>query len=105
MKISFVPQRRDDTLTVVKAGDVLTINGEDFDFSVIPPGATLPAAAVTSDFICGDVSRSEDGELELTLLLPHGPNPSEAVAFPAPLLDPEDGPLPLPTDSLPEAAE
>ena len=66
--------------------------------------ATLPAEAIDSDWIVGDVSRI-DGELHLTLRLPHGPNPSQAVAFPAPLTVLGDGPIPLPFDPKPEVIE
>ncbi len=41
MHITLSPMRRDGTLTLHRAGDVLTINGA-FDFSGIGDGATLP---------------------------------------------------------------
>ncbi|MDF2620209.1 MAG: hypothetical protein K0S00_2868 [Xanthobacteraceae bacterium] len=97
MKINLSPQRRDDTLTAFKNGDVLTINGEAIDFSGLPDGATVPNGAVLSDWIVGEVSRVA-GDLELTLILPHGPSPSHAVAFPAPILNPADGAIVLPAD-------
>lgn len=95
MRISLSPQRRDDTMTLSKAGDVLTINGEVFDFSSIPDGATLPAEAIACDFIAGPVERI-DGDLHVSLILPHGPEPDEAVAFPADIVNPADGPVALP---------
>jgi len=95
MHITLNPQRRDATLTVTKAGDVLTINGTVIDFSVIPDGATLPANASPHPFVVGPVERV-GGVLHITLLLPHGPNASVAQRFPAPLIDPPDGPLELP---------
>lgn len=95
MHISFSPQRRDDTLTVSRQGDGLTINGDAFDFSSLPDGATIEAENSPSPWISGPIERI-DGKLYLTLLLPHGPNPSASVAFPEPLIDPEDGPLELP---------
>jgi hypothetical protein len=97
LHISFVPQRFDATLTVSKAGDVLTINGEQFDFSSLPDGATIPAGEVPSDWISKlhPVERVS-GELHLTLILPHGPNPSAAVAFPQPITVIEDGPIAIP---------
>lgn len=97
MRISFSPQRRDDTLTVSKAGDVLTINGDAFDFSALPDGATIAAENSPSPWITGPIERI-DGKLHLTLLLPHGPNPSEDVAFPQPIIDPADGLIDLPHD-------
>lgn len=95
MHITLNPQRSDAALSVAKAGDTLTINGEAFDFSAIPEGATLPAEAVSSEFVAGPVERL-DGVLHITLLLPHGANPPPEVAFPAPIIDPPDGPLALP---------
>lgn len=95
MRISFSPQRRDDALEVTRRGDVLTINGEVFDFSDIPDGETSSFNHASSSWIVGPVERIE-GELHLTLLLPHGAQPSEAVAFPSALVDPADGNLPIP---------
>ena len=95
MKINLSPQRRDDTLTVIKQGDTLTINGTAYDFSQLPDGGTLPADAVDCEYIIGSVDRV-DGELELTLLLPHGENASEAARFPQPIINPADGKLELP---------
>lgn len=99
MHIAFSPVRLDELLTATLAGDVLTLNGEAFDFSQLPEGGTLPAEAIASDWITGPVSRI-DGELHLTLRLPHGPNPSQAVAFPEPVHVTEDGPIALPTDEV-----
>lgn len=95
MRISFSPQRRDGVLHLSKAGDVLTINGQPFDFSPLPEGGELPAEAVTSDLVAGKVRRV-DGLVEITLILPHGPNPSYAVAFPEPVTATADGPIGVP---------
>lgn len=95
MQISFSPQRRDDAIIASKAGDILTINGESFDFSSIPDGATIPD--VPCEFITGPVERIS-GEIHLTLILPHGRNPSQAVAFPEPITATEDGPIAIPQE-------
>jgi len=97
MQISLSPMRSDVTLTVVKNADVLTINGEAFDFTDLPDGATIPAGDVPCEWIVGPVERVA-GWVRLTLVLPHGANPSEAVAFPRPLINPPDGALVLPAD-------
>src|SRR5690606_21239084 len=70
-----------EPMVATLAGDILTLNGVPFDFGPLPDGATLPSEAIDSEWIVGPVSRI-DGELHLTLRLPHGPNPSQAVAFP-----------------------
>lgn len=95
MKITLSPQRRDDSISVIKSGDALTINGEAFDFSSIPEGATLPADAIDSDFFSGPVERI-NGELQINLILPHGANASEAARFPDPITVTTDGPINLP---------
>lgn len=82
-------------LNVVKAGDVLNINGEDFDFSLMGSGDTLPVSAITSRFR-SDVEKSDDGELVITIALPNGPNASSAQTFPEDLLNVPDGPVALP---------
>ena len=95
MHITLSPVRLDEPLAATRAGDVLTLNGEAFDFTQLPEVATLPAEAIDSDWIVGPVSRI-DGELHLTLRLPHGPNPRQAVAFPEQVHVTEDGPVALP---------
>ena len=99
MKINLSPQRRDDTLVVSKVGDTLTINGDTLDLSVIPDGATLPDASEVHPFLMGPISRT-NGVLELTFILPHGPNPSQAVAFPEALVDVPDGPVQFPAEEV-----
>ena len=95
MHITLIPQRRDDTIEVVRLGDTLTINGEAFDFSVIPDGASLTADAVACPYVTGSVERIA-GVLHLTLLLPTGPDASHAANFPGPIINPADGVLELP---------
>jgi len=95
MQIKFNPQRRNDTLNVEKQGDKLIVNGVEYDFTSIPEGATLPADAIGSDLFSGNVERV-GGALKVTLTLPHGPNPSKAVAFPEPINVVSDGPVALP---------
>ena len=96
MKIIFSPIRFDTPLDLERNGDVLTINGEVFDFSAIPPGATLPRDAIASDWFAGDVERDDAGSLTIRLLLPHGANAPEETCFPAPLEVTVDGPVALP---------
>lgn len=96
MRITFSPIRSDILmLEAVKSGDTLTVNGILFDFSQLQEGATLPADAIGSPMCCGPAERI-GGELQVTLLLPIGPNPSQAQAFPQPITVTVDGPVPLP---------
>jgi hypothetical protein len=98
MIITFSPQRREGSLTLEKSsGDRLRINGELFNFNPLEDGDTIPAGAIPCDWIVGAVERI-DGEVRLTIVLPHGPNPSQAVAFPEPITVNEDGPIAVPHD-------
>lgn len=102
MRISFSPQRRDDTLLLEKAsGDRLRINGELFNFNPLAEGDSLPAGAVPCEWIEGAVERI-NGEVCLTIILPHGADPSHEVAFPQPITADEDGPVSLPRDPAPQ---
>lgn len=95
MRILLSPQQRSDVLEIKKSGDVLTINGVIYDFTQVTEGSTLPLEAVSCPFLVSNVERI-GGVLHLTLILPHGSNPSQAVAFPNPLINPPDGLLELP---------
>lgn len=104
--ITLSPMRRDDDLTLHCAGDVLTANGAAYDFSDLPEGGLLPRAAVACDWLASDVTRI-NGQLHLTLILPHGPIPwpappeSAVVTHPEPLHITTDGPVALPQWSPP----
>jgi hypothetical protein len=99
MRINLSPQRRDDTLAVVKVGNTLAINGEVFDFSNMQNGDTLPIGAIQSLWFAGEVNKEGD-ELSLSLYLPNPWNYSPEQAFPANLINVPDGPVVLP-QSLP----
>lgn len=98
MNITFSPCRSDAELAMSVAGDVLTINGEDFDFSGVPNGATLPREAISCDMIAGDVERDGTGVLTVKMILPLGPDAPEAARFPDPMIDVPDGPVTLPDE-------
>lgn len=86
MRISFSPQRRDDTLSIRRDGDILYIGSDDIaiDLTDLPDGATGEFEEPPSEFIVGPIRRV-NGEIELTLIRPHGPNPSQEDAFPQPI--------------------
>ncbi|MFZ1469982.1 MAG: hypothetical protein WAT09_13545 [Paracoccaceae bacterium] len=95
MHLTFTPIRHDQPMTLIRKGDVLILNGETFDFSPLPEGAVLPAAAIDSPWFAGPVRR-EAGILQVTLLLPHGTNAPEQALFPAAIDLSRDGPVALP---------
>jgi hypothetical protein len=75
MQIIRTPQRNDASLDFSVDGDVLTINGEAYDFSSIPEGGHVES--VPCDWIVGPVGR-EGGEIVLTLIEPYGRPVEEA---------------------------
>lgn len=101
MIINLSPFRSDDSLTLSKAGDILTINGEEFDFSRMVDGDTLPLGSISSQWFGGPVDRIGT-ELQLTIRLPLPINYSQAQAFPVPQVILRDGEIHLPQPLPPE---
>lgn len=98
MIITFSPQRRDDTISLIKeTGETIRINGELFNFDPLQEGDMIPKDVVPCEWITGPVER-KDGHVHLNIILPHGPNPSQAVSFPETITVTETGPIPLPTE-------
>ena len=104
MILTLSPRRSDETLTVERTGDVLTLNGDDLDLSVIPEGGLLPATAVGTPWIVGNIRR-RSGTLSLTLVVPHGPDAPQETRFPTPITLTTDGPVALPPHAAPAAPE
>lgn len=94
MIIKLSPVRSDVHLSVVRAGDILEVNGVALDFSRLTDGATLPAEAVGCDFVIAPVERT-NGDLVLTLRLPHDADAPQGARFPVDLY-PADGQVQLP---------
>ncbi|MCI5097720.1 MAG: hypothetical protein MRY77_15505 [Rhodobacteraceae bacterium] len=84
MHITFSPMRMDDPIALLVNGDTLVVNEIGYDFSDIPDGATLPREAVDCPWLASDVERI-DGEIRLTLILPHGPGAEEGDRHPQPV--------------------
>ncbi|WP_417816615.1 hypothetical protein [Tritonibacter scottomollicae] len=102
MQISFSPARHATALIANRLGDVLTLNGEAFDFTALAEGDILPREAVACDWLASDVTR-QDGEIRLTLILPHGADAPEETRFPQPVTLTGDGPVPLPPYEVEQA--
>ncbi|WP_323115161.1 tail fiber assembly protein [Pseudomonas guariconensis] len=94
MIIKLSPVRSDVSLSVSKSGDTLEVNGVALDFSRLPDGATLPAEAVGCNFVVSPVERI-NGDLVLTLMLPHAADAPQGARFPVDLY-PADGQVQLP---------
>lgn len=101
MLITLTPQYRPDTLTLARAGDALILNGETFDFSALEDGQMIPVSAIASTWFAGDAVRRVAGTLHMALILPHGSFTGDDARYPAPIVNPPDGPIPLPAHTLP----
>lgn len=102
MHIVLEPMNRPEMLTLSVIGDKVVVNGEEFDFAQVGEGDTLPQSAIRSDWFFGDVKRT-GGVLELSIMLPHGPNAPESTRFPQPITITNDGPVELPIYDEPPA--
>ncbi|RBP92821.1 hypothetical protein DFO80_106134 [Rhodobacter sp. 140A] len=88
--ITLSPMRRDDTLVVSVAGDVLVLNGVALDLGTYTADPEAP-----HDWIFGQPDQN-GGVWHVTLVLPHGADASEQTRFPPPITVTADGPVPLP---------
>lgn len=95
MIITLSPMRSDQHLTLVRHGDTLTLNDTTLDFSSLSEGGTLALEDAGSPWIVSDVRRT-NGQIALTLILPHGSEAPAQTLFPAPLHVTTDGPVALP---------
>lgn len=93
----FAPPPQEFTpLSVTKSGDILTINGEVFNFTSLPDGADVPAGEVPCEWIFGPVQRVA-GELHLTLRFPLASSTEPWATWPLVLEAVPDGAVDLPT--------
>lgn len=82
MKIKLSPARMDEQLVAMVSGDSITVNGTRINFGPLLNGETIPNEAISNKWIAGDVHRI-DGEIYLTLVLPHGATAPQETRFPS----------------------
>ena len=95
MDIILVPQRRDDDQVVSVLGDVITLNGVEYDFSPLSDGDFLDSDAFEDGGLVLGAKR-EGGKLIITMILALGPEATESARFPQPITDVADGLVELP---------
>ncbi|MHB2265797.1 hypothetical protein [Aliihoeflea sp. PC F10.4] len=105
MRITFSPAWNDTALTLEKtSGDRLRINGELLNFNGLNDGDVIPyehASAHLHDWLVGPIEKV-DGEVRLTVLLPHGSSPEPWQLEPEPIVVTEDGTVDVPTNTTVE---
>ncbi len=82
MIIRRIPQRSDEKVEFFVSGDVLTLNGTEYDFSPLGEGDMIFHFDVSCEFIKGDdrgVIYRKDGQVHLSILDPQ-PAPSESAS-------------------------
>lgn len=87
MKITLSPANCMEKLIASVDGDKLMVNGVELDFSELHEGSTLPVDAISNEWVAGDVHRI-NGEIHITLLLPHGQDAPHETRFPAAMHEP-----------------
>lgn len=90
MIFTLIPQRCDETLALRVTGDVLEINGVQFDFSSVEEGHVLPPSAVQSPWVAGPVTRKK-GRIHAEILVPLGPDARTNERFPGELHQDHNG--------------
>lgn len=107
MKIKLFPFDTDKELFASVSGDIITINGKEFDLSGIPDGYRLPNSAIGCEFFdeFGFVERIGK-TLHFTLRLPVQWNSPEEYRNPAEpiVIDARSGPVKFP-DTTPIVIE
>lgn len=87
MRIKYSPQRSDVPLSYQFSGDIITatLGGKSdvFDFTELPAGRSAIIESTLNPCPVLSAERTNEGELVVTLLKHHGPNPTPAEAFPA----------------------
>ena len=84
-----------DALTVTTVGNIITVNGIEYDFTLLDEGDTLPHGAVPPPFI--NAITKANGRIEVTLLFPYEGDAPHEVRFPTPIMVDGGGPVQLPT--------
>lgn len=74
--ITKIPVRTDTPLLVSVTGNVLTINGEQFDFTDMPTNSELPVGSIDSQYILSSVVCDDEGVIHLDILCPYGKSDS-----------------------------
>ena len=99
VNIKFHPTRSDTMpqLDVSVKGDVVTINGEVFDFSPLKDGDSLPRAATGSEHFVGVITKTGE-DLNIELLMPYRWTEDSNILFPVDLSI-KSGTVKVPTDT------
>lgn len=88
----------DDDITAEWNDPTLTVNGEDYDLSLLPDGATAEHP------VLGTIDRTGD-DYTVRILMPHVHEAPEERRFPVPITMITDGTVPFPDNTPPPIEE
>lgn len=83
MIVNRIGQRNDDEVVYSVSGDVISINGVDYDFGPLGEGDSIFHYDVGCEFIKGVITRI-NGHIVLSLIRPWKSNPTEEDLNPPP---------------------
>lgn len=107
MKIKLWPDLVEWPLEATVGGDVITINGQAFDFSPLKDGQRLPGLAIDSEYFIGsEFVERRGGVIHVTLRFPVAwESPEEIRNPPAPIIiDAKEGVVNFP-DASPDTRD
>jgi hypothetical protein len=90
MIIKFSPQVAIKKLTIIKAGDVLSLNGDVLDLSEFPVDSFIDCEDIDNDYVI-KVESDLLGEITATIIWPYSDINSQREAYPNDLINPNDG--------------
>ncbi|WP_053156590.1 hypothetical protein [Pseudomonas protegens] len=99
LNIKLFPTFSDDPGAMVAqwSGQVLTVNGKEFDLGKIPKGMRIPYDAVDSSLFCEHLESTVDGySISMRLYIPW--DASDKLCFPADITMTGPGRVPLPEE-------
>lgn len=97
-EIKLIPQVRDDIqLALERRGDLILVNGVEFDLSFLSDGDELPASAIEHDLLRTGIISRRGAVISCDILFPISSEQTDSAAcFPQPILVMDDGPIQLP---------
>lgn len=81
VKITFSPVEGLPPTDITVEGDMLTIDGRLHDFTDLAEGDVLTMESVNDPMVVSDVMRV-NGEIVVTVILPHGPDAEPTTRYP-----------------------
>lgn len=93
MRISLSPQRADRSLTAVRQGNTLVLDGQSYDLMALTESGPVTGADVEPASLALVTARRDGADIHVVLCVPVGPDFDQSETPLEDLIDPPDGPL------------